>query len=69
MFTVATITEANAELTLRLRQQELAAEFAVFSLRTDDMQPVLNEVCRIAAKEWSARFPKCWSFCLRKTSS
>lgn len=46
----ATIGEVNAELTLRLRQQELAAAFASFSLQTDALQPVLDEACRIAAK-------------------
>ena len=50
MITLTTIEEANSELTLRLRQQELAAEFANFGLRTDDLQPVLDEACRVASK-------------------
>ncbi len=50
MTSPATLEEANAELTLRLRQQVLAAEFANFSLGTDDLQPVLDEACRVAAK-------------------
>ena len=50
MTNLTTIEEANSELTLRLRQQELAAEFANFGLRTDELQPVLDEACRVAAK-------------------
>ncbi len=46
----ATVAEAHAELTLRLRQQELAAGFAHFGLVTDAVQPVLDEVCRVAAQ-------------------
>ncbi|WP_428981028.1 ATP-binding protein [Lichenibacterium dinghuense] len=50
MSSPSTIEEANAELTLRLRQQELAAEFANFSLATDDLDPILHEACRTAAR-------------------
>ena len=50
MSSPSTVEEANAELTLRLRQQELTAEFANFSLATDDLAPILHEACRTAAK-------------------
>ncbi len=50
MSSPSTIEEANSELTLRLRQQELAAEFANFSLATDDLDPILHEACRTPAR-------------------
>ena len=50
MTSPTTLEEADAELTLRLRQQELAAAFANFGLGTDELQPVLDEACRVAAK-------------------
>ena len=50
--------EANAELTLRLRQQGLATEFANFGLKTDDLQPVLDEACTAAAKGMECSFAK-----------
>ena len=50
MTSPTTLEEAHSELTLRLRQQELAAEFAAFGLRTDELQPVLDEAARVAAK-------------------
>ena len=50
MTSPTTLEEANSELTLRLRQQELAAEFANFGLGTDDLGTVLDEACRVAAK-------------------
>ncbi len=50
MTSPTTLEEANSELTLRLRQQELAAEFANFGLGTDDLAAVLDEACRVAAK-------------------
>ena len=50
MTSPTTLEEAHSELTLRLRQQELAAEFASFGLRTDELQLVLDEAARVAAK-------------------
>lgn len=38
-----------AELRLRLRQQELVAEFGCFALETDDLQAILDEASRVAA--------------------
>jgi len=35
---------------LRLRQQELAACFGLFALGQDELQPVLDEACRVAAR-------------------
>jgi len=53
-----TLEDANAELTLRLRQQQLAAEFANFGLQTDELRPVLDEACRVAAKGMECSFAK-----------
>ena len=47
--TATTILEDDSELTLRLRQRELAAAFATFGLQHDEVQPVLDEACRVAA--------------------
>lgn len=47
-----------AELTQRLRQQQLATEFANFGLATDELQPVLDEACRVAADGMDCRFAK-----------
>ncbi len=58
MTSATTFEAANAELTLRLRQQELTATFANFGLRTDELQPVLDEACRIAADGVECRFAK-----------
>jgi hypothetical protein len=58
MTSATTLEEANAELTLRLRQQELAAEFANFSLQTDDLQSVLDEACRAASRGMECTFAK-----------
>lgn len=38
-----------AELSLRLRQQELVAGFGCFALETDDLQAILDEASRLAA--------------------
>ena len=62
MASVTTISEANSELTLRLRQQELAAEFAVFSLQVDEMGPILDEACRVAAKGMECTLSKVLEF-------
>ncbi len=35
---------------LRLRQQELAARFGLFALGQDELQPVLDEACQVAAR-------------------
>jgi two-component sensor histidine kinase len=37
------------ELRLRLRQQQLVAEFGCFALETDDLQTILDEASRVAA--------------------
>ncbi len=47
-----------AELALRLRQQELVAGFGRFALRQDELQPVLDEACRIAARGLETSFAK-----------
>jgi two-component sensor histidine kinase len=38
-----------AELALRLRQQELVAEFGCFALENDDLQAILDEASRVAS--------------------
>ncbi len=35
---------------LHLRQQELAGRFGLFALGQDELQPVLDEACRVAAE-------------------
>lgn len=47
-----------AELRLRLRQQELATGFGLFALEQDELQPVLDEACRVAAEGLQTRFAK-----------
>ncbi|MFC0407772.1 sensor histidine kinase [Roseomonas elaeocarpi] len=42
-------TESTDELSLRRRQQELAAHFATFALRASELQPTLDELCRVVA--------------------
>ena len=66
MAVVTTVAEANAELTLRLRQQELAAEFAIFSLQVDEIMPVLEEACRVAAKGMECTLSKVLEFLPRE---
>jgi len=44
------IRTIKAELRLRLEQQELVAGFARFTLRTEALQPVLDEACRVAVE-------------------
>lgn len=46
------------ELSLRLRQQELVAEFGRFALRTDSFQAILDEASTIAALGLEAGFAK-----------
>ncbi len=46
------------ELTLRLRQQELVAEFGRFALQTDGFQRILDEASSVAAEGLDARFAK-----------
>ena len=43
---------------LRLRQQELAARFGLFALEQDELQPVLDEACRVAAEGLRVRHAK-----------
>ncbi len=50
MAPATTIADVNAELTVRLRQQELATGFANFGLRTRSLQSILDEACRVAAR-------------------
>ncbi len=55
MSPTATLEQANAELTLRLRQQELATAFANVGLQTEDLQVVLDEACRAACRGMGCR--------------
>lgn len=54
--------DTGAEIALRLRQQELAAEFSNFGLRTDELQPVLDEACRVAATGMECSLAKVLEF-------
>ncbi len=46
------------ELSQRLRQQELVAEFARFALQTDSFQGILDRASEVAAEGLEARFAK-----------
>jgi len=46
------------ELSLRLRQQELVAEFARFALQTNSYQGILDRASEVAAEGLEARFAK-----------
>jgi PAS domain S-box-containing protein len=46
------------DLARRLQQQELIAQFGRFALRQDNLQPILDEACRIAAEGMATRFAK-----------
>lgn len=59
---VTTLEDANAELTLRLRQQELATAFANASLQTEDLQAVLDEACRAASRGMECAYAKVLQF-------
>ncbi|ONH83785.1 hypothetical protein APZ41_007450 [Roseomonas mucosa] len=52
----------RAEAYQRLRQQELIAEFGLFALRGDSLQPSLDEVCRVAADGLDVPFAKVLRF-------
>jgi two-component sensor histidine kinase len=53
------ITDLSAaEVSLRLRQQELVASFGCFALETGDLQAILDEACRLAAEGLEVRFAK-----------
>ena len=51
-------TLSSSELSLRLYQQELVAEFGRFALRTDDFQAILNQASAVAAQGLDAGFGK-----------
>lgn len=46
------------ELSLRLRQQELVADFSRFALQADDLQSILDKASEVAAEGLDARFAK-----------
>ncbi len=46
----AALVPAPDHVELRLHQQELAARFGLFTLGQDELQPVLDEACRVAAE-------------------
>lgn len=46
------------DLKLRLRQQELVAEFGRFAMQTDSFQGILDEASRVAAEGLEAKFAK-----------
>ncbi|MBV9786091.1 MAG: PAS domain-containing protein [Acidisphaera sp.] len=47
-----------SELHNRLRQQQLIAHFGLFVLRQDEVQPLLDEVCRVAAEGMQDHYAK-----------
>jgi two-component sensor histidine kinase len=49
---------SSDELALRLRQQELVAEFGRFAMLADSLDRILNEAARVAAEGLGARFAK-----------
>ncbi|WP_309084462.1 histidine kinase dimerization/phosphoacceptor domain -containing protein [Chelativorans sp.] len=49
---------AAEELEYRLRQQQLAAEYALFALRTHDVQSLLQEASRVCAQALQSRMSK-----------
>ncbi len=55
---VAALNLSVPELTLRLRQQELVAEFGRFAMQTESFQAILDEASAIAAEGLDARFAK-----------
>src|SRR4029453_9001800 len=46
------------ELRLRLRQQEIVAEFGCFALKTDDLQAILDKASRVAAVALETEYAK-----------
>ena len=51
-------TSVLDHIDLRLYQQELAVRFGQFALEQDELQPVLDEVCRVAAEGLGVRHAK-----------
>lgn len=58
MPSLAALNLSSSELTLRLSQQELVAEFGRFALRTDSFQAILDRACAVAALGLEAGFAK-----------
>lgn len=58
MSPVPALALSSSELTLRLRQQELVAEFGRFSLRNDSFQAILDRASVVAADGLEAKFAK-----------
>jgi PAS domain S-box-containing protein len=58
----AAFAPAFAELAQRLQQQELLADFGLFALRGQTLQPVLEEACRVASKGLACQFSKILQF-------
>ena len=47
-----------SDLNLRLRQQELVAEFGRFAMQADSLQKILDQACVVAAEGLNTRFAK-----------
>jgi len=54
----AALAPAPDHVELRLRQQELAARFGLFAWGQDELQPVLDEACRVAAQGLGVHYAK-----------
>ena len=48
----------NHELTIKLRQQQILADFGVFALKADDLEPLLQEASRLCAEGLQCKFCK-----------
>ena len=58
MPSVAALKPSSSELSMRLRQQELVAEFGRFALRTESFQAILDQASVAAARGLEAGFAK-----------
>ncbi len=58
MFDAAALDLSSPELSLRLQQQELVAEFGRFAMETDSLQAILDRVSVVAARGLGTVFAK-----------
>ena len=56
------VTPTQVELSIRLAQQELVAAFGMFSIRSADLDGILDQACQIAARGLNMRFAKVLKF-------
>ncbi len=58
MLSAAALDLSEPELSLRLQQQELVAEFGRFAMETDSLQPILDQASIVAARGLGTAFAK-----------